>query len=195
MPRRSCSSTNRFTHFSVAPDAKVWAQWASSAGMPSELIAFLLFRPLMISTFDPSKPDKAFATARSWEKAGNYDASAMPEDIKMAALQGAVGEGPSVEFWGFVDVIKDMPSIAEIEKNPAKIDVPERPEIRYACAAGISGTMNPKNSKAFDTFLRRLDPEFGVMAWQLALKRDKALSGTPEFIDFSKTYRALFARG
>jgi hypothetical protein len=39
-----------------------------------------------------------------------------------------------------------------------------------------------------------MDPEFGVLAWQLALKRDATVCGTKEFIDFSKKYRSIFAR-
>jgi hypothetical protein len=185
---------NRFIHYGVAPDAKAWSHWASGHGMPSELIAFLLFRTELISTFDPSKPDKAFATPRTWEKVGRIYHTPLGEEDKMASIQGAVGEGPAVEFWGFVDVIKDMPSIAEIEKNPNKVEVSERPEIRYAVAAGIAGSMSQKSARPFDTYLRRMDPEFGIMAWQLALKRDRTLSATPEFIDYSKTYRAVFAR-
>lgn len=185
---------NRFTHFGIVPDAKVWAQWASSVGHVPELIAFLLFRTELISTFDPAKPDKAFATPRTWDKAGRYFRRQMPEDIKMAAIQGAVGEGPAVEFWGFVDVIKDMPNLKDIEKNPTKVEVSERPEIRYAVAAGIAGALNLENVKPFDTYLRRMDPEFGIMAWQLALTRDKTLAGTREFIDYATLYRGVFAR-
>lgn len=192
--RMATPLANRFTHFNVEPDAKTWSQWAAGAGMPPELIAFLLFRTELISTFDPTKPDKAFATPRTWDKAGRYFMRPMPEDVKMAAIQGAVGEGPAVEFWGFVDVIKDMPSLDEIRKDPEGVEVSERPEIRYAVAAGIAGALTLETSPQFDKYLRRMDPEFGIMAWQLALKRNRQLAAAREFIEYSKTYRAVFAR-
>lgn len=187
---------NRFIHVGVQPDAKAWSEWAAANGMPSELIAFLLFRNELISTFDPSKAEKSFATPRSWAKVGRAWKQPMSEDIKMVTIQGAVGEGPSVEFWGFVDVIKDMPRIEDIAKDPMGTEVSERPEIRYAVAAGIAGSMNvaKKNVAPFDTYLRRLDPEFGIMAWQLALKRDRTLSTTREFIEYAKNYRQVFAK-
>jgi hypothetical protein len=61
-------------------------------------------------------------------------------------------------------------------------------------AVAISGTMTPKNVKPFNIYLCRMDPEFAVLAWQLALRRDPTVSGTKEFIDFSRQYRSIFAR-
>jgi len=43
-------------------------------------------------------------------------------------------------------------------------------------------------------FMCRLSAEFVVLAWQLALKRDKELYETNEFLDFTKTYKAVFSR-
>ena len=66
--------------------------------------------------------------------------------------------------------------------------------MRYAIAVAISGAMNTENITPLCTYLGRMDPEFGVLAWQLAMRRDETVSGTKECIDFSKKYRAIFAR-
>jgi hypothetical protein len=153
------------------------------------------FRKQLLSTFDPGKPDKAFATPRSWQKALTYYADAgMPDHIKQASMAGAVGEGPAAEFWGFVDVWAKMPKMSDIEANPGTIKLPEEAAMRYAVAVAVSGTMNLKNTAPFNTYLKRLDPEFGVLAWQLALKRDATMCASKEFITFSKDFRAIFAR-
>jgi hypothetical protein len=131
----------------------------------------------------------------AWEKALAYFADkAMPDNIKQTAMAGAVGEGPSAEFWGFIDVWHKMPKMSDIEANPDKVPVPDEAAQRYAVAVAISGTLTPKNTRPFTTYLRRMDPEFGVLAWQLAMKRDPTVSGTQDFIDFSKEFRAIFAR-
>jgi MoxR-like ATPase len=98
---------NRCTHYEVGPDADVWVAWAGGQPrIPSELMAFLMFRKPLISTFDPKSPDPAFATPRSWEKVAHYDTNPnMPEDIKDASIEGAVGEGPAAEYAGFKKVI------------------------------------------------------------------------------------------
>lgn len=189
---------NRFTHAEIDVDVDAWCFWAQGRGLASVGIAFMQFRKPLLCTFDPAKPDKAFATPRTWEKALTYYADPkMPENIKQIAMAGAVGPGPAAEFWGFVDVVSKIPSMQEIERNPDKIALPEgehAAQMRYAIAVAVSGHMTVKNVKPFSTYLGRLDPEFGVLAWQLALKRDASICGTPEFVTFSKKYRSIFAR-
>jgi hypothetical protein len=161
--------SNRFTHFGVGPDADVWCMWAASQErIPGELIAFLQFRKPLITTFDPESPEKAFATPRTWEKAGHYFSN------------GAIPE--------------DMISIAQIEKDPEGVPVPDRAEVLYAVTVGISGALEHKNSKPLNTFLKRLAPEFSILAWQLAIRRNRQLVGCPEFIEISKLYRSIFAQ-
>lgn len=186
---------NRFTHFEIDVDVDAWCFWAQQNGLAAEGVAFMQFRKPLLSTFDPAKPDKAFATPRSWKKALNYYADAgMPDHIKQASMAGAIGEGPAAEFWGFVDVWGKMPKMSDIEAKPEEVPVPSEAAMRYAVAVAVSGTMTPKNTGPFSIYLQRMDPEFAVLAWQLALRRDPTVSGTKDFIDFSKKYRAIFAR-
>ena len=186
---------NRFTHFEVGPDAESWIMWAATQPrIPAELIAFLQFRKPLISTFDPTLPAKAFATPRTWEKAAKYFTSTtMPESLKDASIEGAIGEGPAAEFRGFCKVISSMPSMAAIEADPLGVPVSEKPEVRWAVAIGIAGEMKPGNTAAFCQYLDRMDPEFSILAWQLGLRRNETLIGTPEFIKMSRVHQAIFA--
>lgn len=192
--RMPTTVANRLTHYEIGIEVDAWCHWAQEAGLPPVGIAFMQFRKPLLSTFDPAKPDKAFATPRTWEKALRYFASTMPEDVKQASMAGAVGDGPAAEFWGFVDVWSKMIPMSKIEADPMGVPLPEEAAMRYAVAVAVSGTMTPENIKPFSMFLKRMDPEFGVMAWQLAIKRDTNLIGTMEFVGFSKDYRAIFAR-
>jgi hypothetical protein len=186
---------NRFTHVEVDVDVDAWCYWAQENGLSPEGVAFMQFRKPLLCTFDPSKPDKAFATPRSWKKALTYFADQqMPDHIKQAAMTGAVGEGPAAEFWGFVDVWAKMPKMSDIEAKPDSVPVPGEAAMRYAVAVAISGTLTPKNTGPFSMYLERMDPEFAVLAWQLGMRRDPTISGTQDFIAFSKKYRAIFAR-
>jgi hypothetical protein len=82
--------------------------------------------------------------------------------------------------------------MSDIEKNPSGAPLPEEAGMKYAISVAISGTMNDKNTKAFYTYLNRMPPEFNILAWQLATKRDEKLFMTKEFMDFSTKYRAVF---
>lgn len=185
---------NRFTHAEIGIDVDAWCHWATQSGLPAEGVAFMQFRKNLLSTFDPAKPDKAFATPRTWSKALRYYASKMPTDVKQAAMTGAVGEGPSAEFWGFIDVWAKMPPMEKIIKDPEGIKLPEEAAMRYAVTVAVSGTMDKKTTAPLSKYLARLDPEFSILAWQLAITRDIELTTLPEFIDFSKRHREVLQR-
>ena len=193
--RMPTTVANRFTHAEVVTDVDAWCHWATKKGLPAVGVAFMQFRKNLLSTFDPSKSDKAFATPRTWEKALRYFAKdSIPTDIKQAAMTGAVGEGPANEFWGFVDIWHKMIPMSAIEKDPSGVKLPEEAAMRYAVSVAVSGTMTKKNTAPFNTFLMRMDPEFSILAWQLAISRDIVLTGTNEFVTFSKKYREVLQR-
>jgi len=183
---------NRFTHAEIGVDVDTWCEYAQTAGLPPVGIAFMQFRKPLLSTFDPSKPDKAFATPRTWAKALRYFAADMPETVKQTAITGAVGEGPAAEFMGFVSVWESIVPVTDIIADPEGVPLPEELSTRYATAINVSGSMTTENAGALHKFLQRLDPEYVVLAWQLAVKRDEALFTTSEFMSFSETYRAVF---
>jgi len=164
-----------------------------SIKLPHVGIAFLQFRKPLLSTFDPAKPDKAFATPRTWEKALAYFADKqMPEAIKQASMAGAVGQGPSAEFWGFVDVWQKVIPVSKIIADPHGTKLPDEASMRYATAVNISGELTVKNIAPLHTYLKRMEPTYLILAWHLAIKRDKALFGTPQFLELSKDYKAVF---
>ena len=183
---------NRFTHAEIGVDVDAWCEYAQNAGLPPVGIAFMQFRKPLLSTFDPSKPDKAFATPRTWVKALRYHASGMPQAVKHAAMTGAVGEGPASEFLGFVEVWQSIIPVEDILKDPEGVALPEELSTRYATAVNVSGSLSVDTADQLHRFLKRLDPEYVVLAWQLAIKRDEALFSTNAFMDFSKVYHAVF---
>lgn len=187
--------SNRLTHYEVVSGIDDWCAWASRGGQPAIGVAFLKLREVdnLLNTFDPSKPEKAFATPRTWVKALRYYADErMPLEIKQASMAGAIGDGPAAEFWGFVEVWQHMIPIEDILANPAGVATPDEMSMRYAVTVNVSGHMDAKTIKPLYTFLKRLDPEFTVLAWKLATKRDETLLYCNEFVEFSKQYGAIF---
>lgn len=183
---------NRMTWFEVGVSVDAWCEWAQLHGVPAIFVAFMQFRKPLLCTYDPTKPEKVVATPRTWAKAAKYFSSGMSHDRKMAAMAGAVGEGPTMEFWGFNDIWQKVLPISAIIADPEKVKLPDEPSMRYATAISVSGAMDPKNVTQLYKFLLRLPPEFVVMAWQLAVKRNGALFNVKEFMDFSRRYQAVF---
>lgn len=184
---------NRFTHVEIGTDVAGWCFWAQAAGIDPMGIAFMHFRKDRLNTFDPTKPDKAFATERTWEKALRvYADPSIPSHLKQAAMAGQIGDGPSAEFWGFVDVVAKLPNMAAIERDPLGTTMPEEASTRWATAVAVSGHLSAKNAKPLHEYLKRMDVEYIVLAWQLALRRDDSLYATPQYLDMAKQFSAVF---
>ena len=56
---------NRFVHLDFEVDAQEWSEWAIGANIRPEVIAFIRFRPQLLSAFD--RDANAFPSPRSWE--------------------------------------------------------------------------------------------------------------------------------
>lgn len=185
---------NRGTHAELVPDVKAWSAWAAKANIPATLIGFLNFRAELLHTFDPAKPEKAFATPRTWSfVAQDMLDTNMPEDIRLAAMSGSVGEGPAVELGAFIEIMDKIVPIEEIIKDPEGVRVDERLDMQWAMATHVAGNMTKATVNALHKFLARLEPEMCVMAWTLAINRDETVTDTDAFIHgYAPQYRGLF---
>ena len=184
---------NRMTWFGLGHSVQVWCEYAQSVGVPAMFIAFMNFRKNLLHTFDSEKPEKVVATPRTWMKAVKYYQSPMAHDLKVAAMKGAVGDGPVDEFWGFHDIWHKVVPVKTIIADPTGCPVPDEESMKYATAVSVSGAMKKSNMTPLYTFMKRMDPEYVILAMQLAVSRDKTLFEVNEFIDFSKRYRVVFS--
>lgn len=185
---------NRLTWYELVFDLKAFCAHAQSRGYPAAFIALMNFKKELVHTFDPSDARECFATPRSWFTAMEYYLDeTMTHGLKRASMSGAVGQGASTEFWGFLDVWHKVIPIEEIIANPMKAPLPTEPSLTYATAVNVSGEMNKGNVDALYKYLCRMDPEYTVMAWQLAASRDDSLFLSDAFGDFSKRYAKAYA--
>jgi MoxR-like ATPase len=60
---------NRFVHLDFEVDMQEWSQWAIQSAIRPEVIAFLRFRPNLLSVFD--RDSNVFPSPRSWEFVSN----------------------------------------------------------------------------------------------------------------------------
>ncbi len=187
---------DRMIQYELMADIKSWTSWAQKSGKaPPVGIAYLNFQPDQLHTFDPASAEKTFSSPRSWEYAFEFfmDQS-MPEDVKLASMAGAVGEARVIQFTAFVEMWGKLPAIEEVIANPDKVPVPTEMDRRYAMAVHVSGHMNKTNATQLQKYLDRMDPEFVVLAWQMAINRDDAITDTDAFLNgFAPKYRGIWA--
>lgn len=186
---------NRFTHAELIADVKSWSQWAAGAGVHPTVIGFLNFRDELLHTFDPAKAEKVFATPRTWKfVSDDFSDTTLDANIKMAAIAGSVGEGPSVELQAFAEIMDSLKPIEEILADPKNVEVDlSRLDLQWAMATHVSGHMDKETADPLQEFLERLEPEMVVMAWQLAINRSPDITDTDAFLHrYAMSYRGLF---
>lgn len=185
MPMPLC---DRMVWCEFMASVKAWSLHAQSVGVAPECIAFINWRKPLLMTFDPAKPEKVFATGRSWVKAFKkfYASTTMPDAIKEAAMAGTVGGGPTTEFWGFIKHWQHVTTmVPKILKDPKGAPIPEELEIKYALAVNLAGEMDLSNEGVISTYIGRLPGDFQCMVWNLACAREAKLYKTNGFKDFS----------
>lgn len=186
---------NRITWYETQATVPGWAIEAQKRGVAPVIIAYLTWQKDDLMTFDPAKPEKAFATGRSWMKAAGYwSDTTMPAWLIEASISGAIGAGVTAKLLAFKDhwqmVKKLMPSIL---KDPSNAELPTELSMQYAVALSISGEMkDDANCKPYNIYLDRMSSEFGVMAWTLATARNDKLYKTNSFVDFSKKNKMIW---
>lgn len=188
---------NRMFHFQVGVDVKAWCQHAARAGIaPAEFIAYHSWKKTALLKWDPEAADipHTVPTPRTWEKAAKAFMRYWNTDRDFARLlmAAAIGEGETTELCAFLQIWQRVLKIEDIIAAPTRVALPDEPSLVYATAISVSSHMDVSNVKALHRFLRRLEPEFCVMAWTLAVARNPALYGCDEFLEMGDELNDIF---
>jgi hypothetical protein len=167
---------NRFVHLDFEVDTQEWSEWAINAGIRPEVIAFIRFRPALLSAFD--RDANAFPSPRSWEFVSRILNSAPDASIEHELLAGAVGSGAATEFSGFLQMFRQLPNIDAILLSPATEPVPESPAAQYAVATALAHRASDLNFDRICLYLDRMPTEFQVLCVRDASLREPKIRFT-----------------
>lgn len=159
-----------------------WCDWAIDHAMPAELIAFIRFRPALLSDFKPTKELRNSPSPRGWASVGSWLAVSV-KDLEVFA--GAVGEGPAVEFLSFLDMYASLPSLDAILLDPDGAEVPDKPGALFAVSTGLARKATPSSLERILRYTARLPKEFDVLTVRDAIRLSKALTSTPAFVTWA----------
>ena len=95
-----------------------WTEWAMSFGINPLIIAFLHYRPALLSSFKASRDMRRTPTPRAWEGVSNLlRLTFSSQMLQLEAITGAVGEQAANEFMQFSDVLTTLPDLDDIERG------------------------------------------------------------------------------
>ena len=158
-----------------------WVDWAIENDMPTELIAFIRFRPNLLHDFKPTADIINTPNPRTVANVGKIMNAGLPQETEYEMISGAAGEGFAAEFLGFLKVYRDFPDIEKLIANPDSADVPDEPSTLFAVCGALSAKANKKNFGNIIKFTDRLPGEFQVLLIKDAIKRNKSLANSTEF--------------
>jgi len=158
-----------------------WVKWAIENDMPTELIAFIRFRPNLLHDFKPTADIINTPNPRTVAYVGTMMNRGIPKDSEYEIIAGAAGEGFAAEFLGFLKVYKELPDIDKLIANPDEAEVPVEPSTLYAVCGALSAKATKKNFSNVVKFTERLPGEFQVLLIRDAIRRTKALANTQTF--------------
>lgn len=182
-------------HSIITLDADLddWVLWASQNGVSPEVIAFIRFRGLKsLHDFTPTREITNSPSPRTVAAASRlYRAGLASHEV----LAGAAGNGWASEFLAFLACWKNMPNPDECLRNPDTAPTPSPSDIStcYAIAIAISLRLNVKNVGNGIAYLNRMAPEFSILAIKDAHRRDKDISQSQGFVNWSIKYGHLLA--
>ena len=162
-----------------------WVVWAIEHNMPTEIIAFIRFRPNLLHDFKPTSDIVNTPNPRTVAFVGSMMNKGIPQNTEYEVIAGAAGEGFAAEFLGFLKVYKELPDIDRLIANPDKAKVPTEPDILYAVCGALSAKANKKNFANVVRFIERLPGEFQVLVMKDAIPRSAALANTKTFADWA----------
>lgn len=174
-----------------------WISWGLDNDMPTQLLAFLRYRPELLDQFTPTKDivnspcPRTVAYVGKLQNAGidQLDSQFLkpghpPSGLRFEAFKGAVGEAFAIEYINFLKVWADLPNLDQILMT-GNGDVPKEPAVKYAIGTALASRINDVNATNAFAYLNKLDKEVATAAVQMAIHKNKAITATRGFIDWS----------
>jgi|HubBroStandDraft_4_1064222.scaffolds.fasta_scaffold01416_7 hypothetical protein len=173
--------------FELEVDIDDWCTWALNNGLPHEMVAFIRFRPALLSDFKATADMTNSPSPRGWESVARWYKLGMPSRLQVVCYEGAVGKGAAGEWLAFSRVWQQMVSPDLILTNPDTAPIPKgEPSALYAVAGALAQRVQPASMGRYMTYLERVfdegEPEPCAASIKMALARDPKLANTQGYI-------------
>lgn len=161
-----------------------WQEWALSNGVPSDLVAFIEFRPNLLNDFKPTADMTNSPSPRTVYHVGQIMQMDFPKDAHFELIKGAAGEGFATEFLSFLRLKDELPDAKAALRNPDEVEVPKKANLIYAFIGALVEYVSPELIKGFAKIVKQFAPEYQVVAYRMAQFRHPEIIETDEWLEF-----------
>lgn len=130
---------NRFVHIELRHDFDDWQEHALSKLFDKYVVGYLTFAKAELFSFDPSSASRGFPTPRSWEFVSDLvkDSPNLPENVMLALIAGAVGEGVAIKFMQYRKTAAQLPNPSDILAGRVTELRSKEISVMYALTTGL----------------------------------------------------------
>ena len=171
---------DRLTPVTLEASLDDWTQWALNNDVKTEVIAFIRFRPELLSQFDAQQ--ESSPTPRSWVEGVSANLGVIDPSLEFEVFKGDVGEGAAAEFCAFLKVFRKLPNVDAIMLSPKTVEVPNDPATLYALCGAIARKVTAVNFSRAMEYIARMPQEFSVLFVRDVIKLCPDVQETKEFI-------------
>ena len=183
--RMGTAMQSRLIHLELTVDVKGWLSWAAENNVDHRVISYIEGHPNELHAFKPDHDDKTFACPRTWEFASKLIKDKEPGPRTLNLLIGTLSAGIANSFNAYIRYFSEMPTIAEITKDPAGTEIQEEPALQHAVSHMVAAYLTEKNAPALIQYIKRMPLEFGTTCLRTALKRKRELLKVPSIREWS----------
>lgn len=168
-----------------------WVKWALTHDMPTELIAFIRFKPDLLDKFEPTKDIVNSPSPRTVAAVGKQQALGLPVNFEFEAFKGAAGEVFATDYRTFLKMYRELPSMDEIVLNPEGAPVPIDPGTLCAISSALAHKMTDQNIGSICRYLERMPPEISVACMSDATTKKRELCNNRAYIQWASDKSSL----
>lgn len=170
----STALCSRLIHLNLRFDFDDFISYALSAGISSNVIAYLHYKKSSAYNFDPNKADETYPCPRTWEFLSKSEKAGLSVSAPwaLAYISGTIGQAVAHDYVLFMNYRKELVTFEQMMLNPDTCDVyPNQPHLQYAMASLLAENFGIENIENILKVVSRLSPEFASFVGTLAMSR------------------------
>jgi hypothetical protein len=178
---------NRMEHWYLEPSFEGFFEIGVKRGFHHSVLAYLKMNETNLHNFKPE--NERNPTPRIWEKVSkymhHYDSNDSP--FIRRRIASLVGDEIANEFMSSLRMLKEFPTLSEIEKRPDTCKLPNQSDIQYALSLFCLNKITKGNRDSIIKYLMRFNLEYqGMIFRQIRQHKPDMLVNNADFTKWAK---------
>jgi hypothetical protein len=141
----------------MRPSVNDFVRWGVTNDLSPTLLAFCRYTDQdKLFNFDPTYDMTNSPSPRTIHHLSDLIKLNLPDDIKLSAYSGAVGQQLADSYIAFEEIVKDLPDFRPVLFDPTNATLPDNPAILYAMLSQVVRHVDADNFKNVKIYADRL---------------------------------------